>query len=196
MFNNYTNTYRRLIFNQIWTWNQMGAILSVFGSAALTPTSEWAFAHRRSGWCARRTQIIYTGLGRRMPYIQWGGESCIALHRGTYSRGLQAGERGRSSQVSRCVSVESLLVMSQIAYGFPSFPCLEWSLLSPFIDARGTQGYVHVLRDVFLRKEDLKSSILSCSWWRTTVGGVAPVLWCCSDVPWHMWPCGRCSYDA
>jgi hypothetical protein len=44
----------------------------------------------------------------------------------------------------------------------------------PFIDARGTQGYMQALRDVFPRKEDPRSPILSYSWWCTTVGGVAP----------------------
>jgi hypothetical protein len=37
---------------------------------------------------------------------------------------------------------------------------LEWSLPSPFIDARGTQGYMHALRDVFLRKEDLRPPVV------------------------------------
>jgi hypothetical protein len=55
-------------------------------------------------------------------------------------------------------------------------PLLEWSLPSPFIDTRGTQGYMHVLRDVFPRKEDPRFPILSCSQWRTTVGGVALIL--------------------
>jgi hypothetical protein len=53
---------------------------------------------------------------------------------------------------------------------------LEWSLPSPFIDARGTQGYMHALRDVFPRKEDLEFPILSCSRRCTTIGGVALVL--------------------
>jgi hypothetical protein len=53
---------------------------------------------------------------------------------------------------------------------------LEWSLPSPFIYARGTQGYMHALRDVFPRKEDPRFPILSYSRWRTTVGGVALVL--------------------
>jgi hypothetical protein len=53
---------------------------------------------------------------------------------------------------------------------------VEWSLPSPFIDVRGAQGYMHALRDVFPRKEDPRSPILSCSRWRTTVGGVALVL--------------------
>jgi hypothetical protein len=55
-------------------------------------------------------------------------------------------------------------------------PPLEWSLPSPFIDARGTQGYMHVLRDVFPGKENLRSPILSYSRWRTTVEGVASAL--------------------
>jgi hypothetical protein len=53
---------------------------------------------------------------------------------------------------------------------------LEWSQPSPFIDARGAQGYMHELRDIFSRKEDLRSPIFSCSRWRTTVGGVASVI--------------------
>jgi hypothetical protein len=66
---------------------------------------------------------------------------------------------------SNCLWVRSL-----------SFLLLEWSLSSPFIDARGAQGYMHVLRDVLPRKKDLRSPVLSCSWWRITVGGVTPVL--------------------
>jgi hypothetical protein len=42
---------------------------------------------------------------------------------------------------------------------FSSLLFLEWSLPSPFIDARGTQGYMHVLRDIFPRKEDLRHSL-------------------------------------
>jgi hypothetical protein len=53
---------------------------------------------------------------------------------------------------------------------------LELSQPSPFIDAWGAQGYMHELRDVFSRKEDLRSPIFSCSRWCTTVGGVASVL--------------------
>jgi hypothetical protein len=60
---------------------------------------------------------------------------------------------------------------------------LKWSLPSHFIDRRGTQGYMHALREVFPEKEEPKSLILSGSWWRTTVGGVTPVLLRCSDVP-------------
>jgi hypothetical protein len=36
---------------------------------------------------------------------------------------------------------------------------LEWSLPSPFIDARGAQGYKRVLRDVFSRRKDLNSGL-------------------------------------
>jgi hypothetical protein len=53
---------------------------------------------------------------------------------------------------------------------------VEWSLPSPFIDARGAQAYMHALRDVFPGNKDPRSPILSCSRWRTTVRGVAPVL--------------------
>jgi hypothetical protein len=41
---------------------------------------------------------------------------------------------------------------------------LKWSLPSPFIDARETPGYMHVLRDIFPMKEDLRPSLLPCSW--------------------------------
>jgi hypothetical protein len=50
---------------------------------------------------------------------------------------------------------------------------LKWSLPSPFIDSRGTQSYMHALRDIFPRKEDPRPPPLPCSWWRATVGGVA-----------------------
>jgi hypothetical protein len=117
-----------------------------------------------------------------MSYIQWGGESCIALHRGACSRGLQAGKRGRSSQVSRCVSVEHSLVMSQMVSPFlPS----KWSLPSLFIDARGMQGYMKS----FLGRKN--RSLQSC----LVVGGV-PLLkeWpmsfdavaTCSDICGHV----------
>jgi hypothetical protein len=67
--------------------------------------------------------------------------------------------------------------MSQIAYAFAfCLSSLEWSMPSPFIDARGMQGYMHALRDVFLGKEDPRYPILSYSWWHTTVGGVTFVL--------------------
>jgi hypothetical protein len=36
------------------------------------------------------------------PTFSGGGESCIILHQNACSRGYKAGERGRSSQVSRC----------------------------------------------------------------------------------------------
>jgi hypothetical protein len=108
----------------------------------------------------KNTSDLYW-FGPKNAYVQWGGESCIALHRGACSRGLQAGERGRSSQVSRCVSVEHLLVMSQAAYRFAfCHLSLEWSLPSPFIDARETQGYMHALCDVFPGKEDPRSLVV------------------------------------
>jgi hypothetical protein len=53
---------------------------------------------------------------------------------------------------------------------------LKWSLPFPFIDARGMQGYMHALRDIFLEKKDLMPLLLPCSWWRATVGGVVTVL--------------------
>jgi hypothetical protein len=86
-------------------------------------------------------------------------EPCIILHRNACSRGYKL-VRERSSQVSRCVSVERSLV-SRMAYGCLFSPSpLEWPLPSPFIDARGTQGYMHALRDVFLGKDDLRSPIV------------------------------------
>jgi hypothetical protein len=60
------------------------------------------------------------------------------------------------------------------------FCVLEWSLPSPFIDARGTQGSKHVLRDVLLGRKDPKSLVYS--WWRIAIGGVASVLGRYSDV--------------
>jgi hypothetical protein len=42
---------------------------------------------------------------------------------------------------------------------FP-FSSLKWSLPSPFIDARGTPGYMHVLRDIFLGKEDPRPPVV------------------------------------
>jgi hypothetical protein len=51
-------------------------------------------------------------------------------------------------------------MMSQVAYRFTLCPSLEWSLPSPFIDARGTQGYMHALRDVFLGKEDMRPPVV------------------------------------
>jgi hypothetical protein len=164
--------------------------VSVIGPAVLTLISEWAFARMRSGWCARRTQAIYTGSSRRMPYVQWGGESCIVLHRGACSRGLQAGERGRSFQISRCVSVERLLVMSQIVYGFF---LLSMVPVLPFYRCKGSVG-LHACTTWCLSWEERSEA--SCSWWCTTIGGVTPVLRCCSDVSCRMWPCGRRSYDA
>jgi hypothetical protein len=46
-------------------------------------------------------------------------------------------------------------------YGFSFYPfSLEWSLPSPFIDARGTQCYMYALRDVFPAKEDPRSPVV------------------------------------
>jgi hypothetical protein len=58
----------------------------------------------------------------------------------------------------------------------PSLCHLEWSPPSPFIDEKGAQGYMHVLCDVLLGKEELKFLVLSCSWWCITVGGAVPVV--------------------
>jgi hypothetical protein len=41
---------------------------------------------------------------------------------------------------------------------------LKWPLPSPFIDVRGMPGYMHVLRDIFPGKEDLRPSLLPYSW--------------------------------
>jgi hypothetical protein len=57
---------------------------------------------------------------------------------------------------------------------------MKWSLPSPFIDARGVQGYKYVLRDIFLERKDPKT--LVCSRWCVAVGGVAFILRRCSDV--------------
>jgi hypothetical protein len=52
-------------------------------------------------------------------------------------------------------------VMSQVAYGFVfCHLSLEWSLPSPFIDVRGTQGYMHTPGDVFPGKEDPRSPVV------------------------------------
>jgi hypothetical protein len=37
---------------------------------------------------------------------------------------------------------------------------LKWSLSSPFIDARGIPGYMHVLCDIFLGKEDPRPPVV------------------------------------
>jgi hypothetical protein len=38
---------------------------------------------------------------------------------------------------------------------------MKWSLPSPFIDARGVQGYKYVLRDIFLGRKDPKTLVYS-----------------------------------
>jgi hypothetical protein len=80
------------------------------------------------------------------PTSSGGGESCIILHRSAC--------RVKSSQVSRCEWSVCSPLMSRTAYRFTFLSPLKWSLPSPFIDARGTPGYMHVLRDIFPRKED------------------------------------------
>jgi hypothetical protein len=59
------------------------------------------------------------------------------------------------------VSVERSLAMSLscVSIFLLSSP-LEWSMPSPFIDARETHGYMHALRDVFPRKEDPRSPVV------------------------------------
>jgi hypothetical protein len=51
-------------------------------------------------------------------------------------------------------------MMSQVVYQFTLCPSLEWSMPSPFIDARGTQGYMHALCDVFHGKDDLRPPVV------------------------------------
>jgi hypothetical protein len=55
-----------------------------------------------SGWCARRIQVIYTGSGQRMSYVQWGRGSCIILHQSACSRGYK---RVREAEVPRSQDV-------------------------------------------------------------------------------------------
>jgi hypothetical protein len=43
---------------------------------------------------------------------------------------------------------------------FLSFVSSKRSLSSPFIDARGTPSYMHVLRDIFPGKEDLRPPVV------------------------------------
>jgi hypothetical protein len=48
---------------------------------------------------------------------------------------------------------------------------------------------MRALRDIFPRKEDLRSPILSYSWWHTTVGGVAlsfDAVAMCPDIRGHV----------
>jgi hypothetical protein len=92
-----------------------------------------------------------------------GGESCIILHRSACSRGYKrVRERGtpRSQDVSgACVFASD----ESNGLWICLLSSLKWSLPSPFIDARGTPGYMHVLRDIFSRKEDPRPSLLPCS---------------------------------
>jgi hypothetical protein len=56
---------------------------------------------RGSGWCATRTQTIYTSSGRRMPYVQSGGERSVLSYTEVLVVGVTSeSERGRGSQVS------------------------------------------------------------------------------------------------
>jgi hypothetical protein len=58
-----------------------------------------------------------------------------------------------------------------------SRPLFEWSLPSPFIDIRGTQSYMHVLRDIFPGEKDLRlpvvSGVLLLEEWLLSFGVVA-----------------------
>jgi hypothetical protein len=149
--------------------------------------------------CKKNTSDLYWFGPKKCPTSSGGGESYIILHWSACSKGYKRVREGgapRSQDVSGvCVCVCSPL-MSRMAYRFIFLSPLKWSWPSPFIDARGTLGYMHVLRDIFPRKEDPRPSLLPCSWWRATIGGATPVLWCCSDMPWHTWFCGCRSYKA
>jgi hypothetical protein len=132
------------------------------------------------------------------------GESCIILHRSAGSRGYkrmrEGGAPGSQDASGECVFVclwwvERPINLPSVCPS-SSFFSLEWSLPSPFIDARGTQDYMHVLRDIFPRKEDLRPSLSPCSRWRATVGGVTLSFDAIGDVPWHTWFCGCRSYIA
>jgi hypothetical protein len=52
-------------------------------------------------------------------------------------------------------------LMSRTAYRFAFRPSQKWSLPSPFIDVRGTPGYMHVLHDIFPRKENPRPPVVS-----------------------------------
>jgi hypothetical protein len=102
------------------------------------------------------------------PMSSGGGESCIILHRSAYSRGYKRVREGGTSRsqdvsgewVSMCVPMDLPSVYSSSLLFFS----LEWSLPSPFIDARRTQGYMYVLRDIFPGKEDPMPPLSPCSW--------------------------------
>jgi hypothetical protein len=100
------------------------------------------------------------------PTSSGGRESCIILYQSACSRGYKRVREGgtpRSQDASgECVCSP---LMSRTAYRFAFrlffvVVLVEWSLPSPLIDARGTQGYMHVLHDIFPRKKDLRPPVV------------------------------------
>jgi hypothetical protein len=92
------------------------------------------------------------------------GESCIILHRSACSRGYK---RVRERGTPRSQDVNGVCVFASDESNdlwICLLSSLKWSLPSPFIVARGTPSYMHVLRDTFPRKKDLRPSLLPCSW--------------------------------
>jgi hypothetical protein len=104
---------------------------------------------------------------KKCPTSSERGESCIILHRSACSRGYKLVREGgtpRSQDMSgECVSVCVPMNLPSVCSSSSLLFFLEWSMPSPFIDARGTQGYMYVLRDIFSRKEDLRPPLLPCS---------------------------------
>jgi hypothetical protein len=111
--------------------------------------------------CKKNTSDLYWfGPKNALRPVGEGG-SCIILHRSACSRGykqVREEEAPRSQDVSGVCVCSPL--MSRTAYRFAFRPSLKWSLPSPFIDARGTSGYMHVLRDIFPRKEDPRPPVV------------------------------------
>jgi hypothetical protein len=62
-----------------------------------------------------------------------------------------------------CVSVCVPMNLPSVCSSLSLFSPLEWSLPSAFIDARGTQGYMYVLRNIFPGKEDARPPLSPCS---------------------------------
>jgi hypothetical protein len=110
---------------------------------------------RGSGWCARRSQTIYTGSGRlaeKCPTSS-GGEFCIILHRSACSRGYKRmwereellSLKVREENVGVCDYAGALarsrrVICSCLALcccgGCSFFRPLGWSLHAPFIVSR------------------------------------------------------------
>jgi hypothetical protein len=81
---------------------------------------------------------IYSGSGKRRPYVQrGGGECCISLHRSACV-GVTSCERGRRSQVSRKRKKKGVMLVILILFPFSLFPG-ELSA-SSFIDSSGGRG--------------------------------------------------------